>query len=60
MPIDQLLATLGKNINLELSDVIALVEGNPVSIPVQPFTTPVAGKVLTVSLQGNAVQLQLK
>lgn len=59
MDINQVLALLGKNATIELADVIALLEGTPVSIPVQPADIAVAGKTLVVSLQSNAVQLQL-
>lgn len=55
-----LIAALGKNASVSLAEVIALFEGNPVSIPIQPLTEQVSGKTLVVSLEANALQLQLK
>lgn len=46
-------------INFTIADVIALLSGQPVEIPIQPFNSEVAGKTLTISLQANAVQVQL-
>jgi len=54
-----ILDLVGKNANLGIADVIALLNGTPVSVPVQPANVSVAGKTLTVALQANAVQFQL-
>lgn len=57
----QALETLfaGKNVNITIADLVALLSGNPISIQVDPFNQSVAGKTLTVSLVANAVQIQL-
>lgn len=56
---NDILTLLGKNATIEVADVLSLLEGNPVSIPVDPFSQPVAGKTLTISLAANAVTLQI-
>lgn len=48
------------NITVTLTDLLALVSGNPVGIQVDPANIPnVLGKTLTISFQQNSVQLQL-
>lgn len=48
------------NIAITLTDLLNLFNGQPVSIQVDPANIPnVMGKTLTISLQQNAVQVQL-
>lgn len=59
MDINAIAQLVGGQVQIHLADLIALIEGQPIAIPVQPFTQQVAGKTLTVSLVSNAIQLQL-
>lgn len=47
-------------IKFTLADVMNLLDGQPLNIQVDPFNEPnVLGKTLTISLEQNAIQIQL-
>lgn len=60
MNVQDVLNLIGKNATLEVSDVLALIEGQQVSIPVQPASIPVLGKNLVMALTTNAIIVQIK
>lgn len=60
MNVQDILNLLAKNSTIEMADVLALLEGQQVSIPVQPAQIPVMGKNLVMALTTNALILQVK
>lgn len=61
MTLDQLQALVG-SANIKITDIISLIEGQPVTIQVDPFNQSIAaiGKTLEIAFVANGVTIQLK
>lgn len=54
--LEQILAA----VKMDLPQIINLLGGNPVTVPVQPFVQEILGKQLTATLTTNGVIVELK